>query len=253
MTMVIILLATLLLVFQLVISNVLKNSIYRRKYKYYMLLLILDYFFSCMFIVSVRYMWNSEIQKMLLLLDQFGLALFFLFYMKTLNPEANKRTYTATGLIALGSIFNVMLGSKLNPIIFIVIMIIVIITSYFILLPKIKQSSYRLTVILSLLLFTEMVRYLTSSLVTYQFIYIDMEFLWIAILPLVIKTLSTFLIVEVNDKLLLGNDLQKCVEYIRPSDFLSTTFMEHPDAVVLTDIDLNIVFVNPKALENTGY
>lgn len=145
------------------------------------------------------------------------------------------------------------MGSKFNPLVFILILLIVIITSYFILLPKIKQSSYRLTVILSLLLFTEMVRYLTSSLLTYQFIYIDMEFLWIAILPLVIKTLSTFLIVEVNDKLLLGNDLQKCVDYIRPSDFLSNTFMEHPDAVVLTDIDLNIVLVNPKALENTGY
>ena len=129
MTMIILLLATLLLVFQLVISNVLKNSIYKRKYKYYILLLVLDYFFSCMFFISVKYMWATEIQKLFLLMDQLGLALFFMFYMKILNPDCNKRVIVATSIIAGGSVLNIILGGSFNPLYFILILSTVIISS----------------------------------------------------------------------------------------------------------------------------
>ncbi len=78
-------------------------------------------------------------------------------------------------------------------------------------------------------------------------------FIWLLLLSFTLKTLTLFVIVEINNKISTNKNLLTILDHINSTSLLNTTFNEHPDAVVITDAKKKIIYLNPKSAKMTGY
>lgn len=225
-------LVTLLIIFQLTISLILKRSIYKSQYFKFIALLLLDFVFTVLFIIGSNYHWPLIIQRFFLLFDLVGLALFFLLYMGILNSQYKKRSVLAFIIFLLGSIFIVMFGDLVLPFISMGTLLVIGLLVVLILKPTSQYTSKYFALMIYLLVLTEIIRLLTTGLVAYEFLYHNTHNPWLASIPFIVKTITVFIVIEIHDKMILDKNLQQSLDQITPTALLTRTFTEHPDAVV---------------------
>lgn len=99
----------------------------------------------------------------------------------------------------------------------------------------------------------ETFRLFINIILVYQLFYEPLVHLWLLLFSFTLKTLTLFVIVEINNKITTNKHLLGILDHINSTKLLNTTFSEHPDAVVITDTNKKIICLNPKAAKMTGY
>lgn len=253
MIIIIISLASIMLLFQLLLSLILKRGISKKNYINFIALLIIDYLLTILFIISIEYNFDPIIQRTLLFLEHISTGLFFLLYMRIFKYKTRKTSLFVFSIVILGSFTSIIFVNHLNINIILLIFLLMALIIAPIIMPKFQYTSRYLTTLLTTFIIAEGLRYSVSLVIINEYLINNINNLWIACISLIIKTISVFVIIEFNDKKLLDPNLQTTLNRITPSNLLTTTFTEHPDAVVITDLNHKIIFANPNLLLNTGY
>ena len=253
MLVIIISIVSLLLIFQLFISLILKRTINKSQYFYFINILILDFIFTILLILSSYFKWPVVFTKVFLVFNYLNISLFFLMFSKILEYEKKRLVKIISTIIVITPVIIIFFSNYLTPLISFILLISTLLLSVLLIFPRRNPGSNYFTGLLAFLFFNEVIRVLLLDLITIEFFKQVWISSWFIAIPFILKTMSVYIVVEIHDKLLVESSLRYSLDLITPASLLTTTFKEHPDAVVITDKDQKIVFVNPQGLANTGY
>lgn len=253
MTLIIISLVSLLLIFQLGFTFIFKKSILLKYYRLFVALLIADYLLTVLFVFSKQLGFSSNLKSLLFFLQIVLLALFFIVYTRILNYHRKKASFLISIIIIVSAVLITILGLLIKPIYLLIFILLISLIIFLLLKPKINYPAKFFTFMIYLLIITELLRFINLSIMVSQ-ISFDADFsLLLGIIPFILKSITVFLILSIQEKNTLDVNLYNILNFISPSKLLSTAFSEHPDGIVLTDLNKKIIFVNPNALKITGY
>lgn len=134
-----------------------------------------------------------------------------------------------------------------------IITVVSLLTWLFVIKTSGTYGSKYIKTLIYLLIFTEVIRYLIESLAVYEMLFSVNKNIWLSAVAFIIRTLSLLFVVEIHDHTSINSNLARLLDYQSSTSLLSLVFDKHPHAVVLTNLKEEIFYVNPQALENTGY
>lgn len=238
---------------QISLSQVLKKVVNKKTYIWFVVLLVLDGFFSLSFLLSVHLEFPFIYQKIFKYATLVSIATYFVTYMEVLKDKRRKRIATAFISYVVSMFIVVFLGEAIGIIASNIIIVAIIVLWCLLTYTRRKYSSVQLTTLVILLVGTELLRYIIESVITYELLYKSIENLWLVSLTFLIKTISVLIVIEIKNNISINKNLAKVLDFHSSITFLDLILKEDPNAIVLTDINQRIVYVNAHLLTITGY
>lgn len=247
----------LLIVFGMVLqyasTTILKKTVNKNTYKLLICALVFDAVVIVAFILTTHFESPLIIRKILKYFTFLSIGTFYLIYMRALNARRSKRTIASFLILTLTSFVFVIFGDYIGKQIVKILSFSVLSFWVIVLINNRKYNSKHITTLVYLLSATELLRFSIESISTYQMLFSNEFYLWLTPVSFIVRSLTLLFIIEINSHNSINKNLAKTLDYQSATTLLNLVFNEHPNAVVLTDVNEKIVYINDRALEITGY
>lgn len=247
----------LLIVFGMVLqyasTTILKKTVNKNTHKLLIGALVFDAVVIVAFILTTHFESPLIIRKILKYFTFLSIGTFYLIYMRALNARRSKRTIASFLILTLTSFVFVIFGDYIGKQIVEILSFSVLSFWVIVLINNRKYNSKHITTLVYLLSATELLRFSIESISTYQMLFSNEFYLWLTPVSFIVRSLTLLFIIEINSHNSINKNLAKTLDYQSATSLLNLVFNEHPNAVVLTDVNEKIIYINQRALEITGY
>lgn len=233
--------------------TLLKKTVKKDTYKLLLLALIFDAVITVLFIFATNFNAALTIRKIIKYLTFISIGIFYLIYMRALNARRSKRTIASFLVITISSFIFVLFGDVVGKEAVKLLSFAVLMFWVIVLINNRKYNSKHITTLVYLLFSTELIRFILESVSTFQMFFSNEFYIWLTPVSFLVRTFTVLFINEINSHNSINKNLAKTLDYQSATTLLNLVFNEHPNAVVLTDVNQKIVYVNERALEITGY
>ncbi|WP_025725617.1 sensor domain-containing diguanylate cyclase [Acholeplasma granularum] len=230
-----------------------KRSIVRIDYNQLNLLLFLDLIVTLGFMMSVEYNSPLIIQKVLKYTIFLVIGVFFLNYMKVLKDYKHKRRIATAIIFFIGTFIITFFGDEIGIVATGYIVAITLLSRVILIDVKKVYASKQISTLIVLLFIVEAIRFIVESAITFEMLFNTFGDLWLSAFSFTIRTIAMILIIQIHDQLSINKNIAKTLDYQSGAQLLSLVFDQNPTAIVLTDMNKNIIYANPQALSLTGY
>lgn len=235
------------------ISLTFKRIVKEKTYKRFVLLLCIDLILVLTFVMLVYFSAPLMIQKIVNYLMFISMGLFYINYMIVLRSKKTKSSIINSSVMATVTFIAIFFGEYFGRTTFQVIYLAFIGTWLYLDRTHSKFNSKKIATLVYLLVGTEVFRYLVSGVITYEIIFSSLDNLWLIVLSHLGKAITVFLVVEIHNNITINKNLAKTLDSQSATSLLSKVCDVHPNAVVLTDLNEKILYINPHTLKITGY
>lgn len=239
---------------QLVFLNTHKRNIIKRDYNALNVVLYMDALATILFIFSVHFNAPIFVKVIFEAIIFLMMGLFFLVVMGILKTSHKRYVIygvlCSTLLIVLGVI---LFHSYIDKNVTHGLLLMTLVIRLLIVNPKKNYASKSIRSIYILLFITETARYTTEAFILSDVLYHDFSDTWISAFSFILKALSMLLLIRLHDQISMNSGLAKILDYQSSAMLLNQYLKQSPNVIVITNLNHEIVYVNPQATVTTGY